>query len=279
MSHTQDSLQIALPGSIAGQSATYSARIVQNLVADLNAEHHFFPVPAADFGFNWGGQQERWVQGDGGYYFILPNGDFSIWQGGFNNSQLLGTLDASYYENPTLITTAEQLPIQLSISADNVLTIDPATTFVGHFDVELTTVASGVASAQTFRVDVTNEAPSISPLGDITLPAGSTQLVELLASDVDHDALTITASVVGSPDSQLVDEFGLYGEQGDNDWGFNWGGQQERWLRGNGGVWFFILPDGSVNRWKSSFSDGEQVGTVSSDVYHNPQLRLRSASL
>ena len=274
MSHTQDSLQIALPDELGGQPVTYSARVVQNLVADLAAEHNLF-VSDPNFGFNWSGiHQERWIRGDGGYYFILPNGEFSQWQGGFDSSQLLGTLDVSYYDNPALITTAESLPVQFSISDDNVLTIDPATTFVGQFDVELTTIASGVASAQTFGVDVTNEAPTISPLGSISMSAGSTQLVDLLVSDLDNDDLTITASVAGSAGAQLVEQFGLYGEQGNNDWGFNWGGQQERWLRGDGGAWFFILPEGSVNRWQGSFDSSEQVGSVSIDVYNNPQLLL-----
>jgi hypothetical protein len=273
MSHTQDSLQIALPSELGGQPVTHSVRIVQNLAADLNADHNFFLVLDPNFAFNWGGQQERWIQGDGGYYFILPTGEFSLWQGGFDSSQLLGTLDVSYYDNPALITTAESLPVQLSIT-DNVLTIDPAMTFVGDFDVELTTTVSGVSSPQTFRVDVTNETPTISPLSDITMSAGSTQVVDLIVSDLDNDEVTITASMAGSADSQLVEEFGLYGEQGDNDWGFNWGGQQERWLRGDGDAWFFLLPDGSVNRWQGSFESSEQVGSVSTEVYNNPQLLL-----
>ena len=272
MSHAQDVLQISLPSEVGGQPATHSVNVIGNVAADLNADHNLY-VFLADFGFNWGGQQERWLRGDAGYYFILPNGEFSQWQGGFNSSLLLGTLDTIYYDDPALITNAEPSPVQIAI-ADNVLTIDPAADFVGDFDVELTTTVSGMASTQTFNVEVTNQAPTVSPLNDIAMSAASTQIVDLMIEDLDGDALTITASVLGSVASQLVDEFGLYGEAGNNDWGFNWGGQQERWVRGDGQAWFFLLPNGSVNRWQGSFANSEQVGVVSTNLYDNPQLLL-----
>ena len=273
MSHTASSLQITLQTEPGGQPASHSVRIVQNLVANLNAEHNLFVGPA-DFAFNWGGQQERWIQGDGGYYFILPNGEFSQWQGGFDSSQLLATLDVSYYDNPALITTAATIPVELTVSGST-LTIMPALIFVGEFDVELTTTVAGTTSSQTFHVEVTNQAPTLGSLSEVTMTAGSTQLVDLSFGDSDGDPLTVSARVDSSEASQLVDEFGLYGEAGQNDWGLNWSGtQQERWLRGEYDRWFFLLPDGSVNQWRGSFADSVQVGSVSTDMYENPQLLL-----
>ena len=273
MSHTAGSLQITLPSELGGQATTYSVRVVQDLAADLNAEHNLF-VSDPDFGFNWGGQQERWIQGDGGYYFILPTGEFSLWQGSFDNSQLLGTLDIAYYEDPELITLAEPMPVELSISNDT-LTISPAMTFVDQFDIELTATISGVASPQTFQVEVTNLAPTLGPLIDVAMTAGSTQLVTLSAADLDNDELSITARVATSEAFRLVDEFGLYGDAGNNDWGLNWSGQhEERWVRGDYEMWFFILPDGSVNQWRGSIEESVQVGSVSTAMYENPQLLL-----
>ena len=232
MSHTAGSLQIALPSELGGQPAAHSVRIVQNLVADLNEQHNLF-VSDPDFAFNWGGQQERWIQGDGGYYFILPNGEFRLWQGSFENSQLLGTLDAEYYADPELITLAEPIAVELEVTTSS-LTILPAMNFVGDFDVELTTTVAGADSSQTFNVAVTNQAPTISELNDLSMTAGSTQLLDLEIGDADDDQITVTARVAASEAFRLVDEFGLYGEAGNNDWGLNWSGQhQERWVRGN----------------------------------------------
>lgn len=273
MSHTAGSLQIALPSELGGQPATHSVRIAQNLVADLNEEHSLF-VFDPDFGFDWGGQQERWLQGDGGYYFILSNGEFRLWQGSFENSQLLGTLDAEYYDNPERITLAEPIAIQLEVSASS-LTISPAMNFVGDFDVELTTTVAGAVSSQTFNVAVTNQAPTIGALNDLSMMAGSTRLLELEVADADADQISVTARVAASESFRLVDEFGLYGEAGSNDWGLNWSGQhQERWVRGHYETWFFILPDGSVNHWQGSFENSLQVGSVSTEMYENPQRLL-----
>ncbi|MDA1014643.1 MAG: hypothetical protein O3A00_09360 [Planctomycetota bacterium] len=276
MSHADGALQITLPSEIGGQPATHSVSIVQDLATELNAAHNLY-VFREDFAFNWGGQQELWLRGDQGYYFILPSGDFSLWQGSFENSQLLGTLDISYYEDPARTTTREPIPVEASTS-DSLLTIDPAATFVGEFNVVLTTTVDGVASSQTFNVDVTNQAPTVSSLSDVTMSADDTQLIDLLASDLDNDELTITARVAASGATALVEEFGLYSDSSINNWGYNWGGQQEHWLRGNDQQWFFLLPDGSVNRWQGSFADSVQVGSISVDMYDNPQLLLDTAA-
>jgi hypothetical protein len=100
-------------------------------------------------------------------------------------------------------------------------------------------------------------------------------LVDLSFGDSDGDPLTVSVRVASSEASQLVDEFGLFGEAGDNDLGLNWSGtQQERWVRGDYDMWFFLLPDGSVNQWRGSFDDSVQVGSVSTAMYENPQLLL-----
>jgi hypothetical protein len=274
MSHTQDSLQIALPSELGGQPATYSARIVQNLVADLAAEHNLF-VSDPNFAFNWGGQQKRWIQGDGGYYFILPTGEFSLWQGGFDSSQLLGTLDVSYYDAPSLITTAEPLDVIVSV-AGNTLTIDPSSQFTGDFDVELTSTAGEISSTQSFSVSVTNAAPIISDIDDQSLMAGVGQLIiDLAASDMDGDLLNYQVTVAGSLASEIMAEHGLYEIDGEANYALNWGGQSEKWLQGNNG-WYFLLPDGSLNQWGGSFANSTQLAAFSTEVYDDPQLLLNA---
>lgn len=273
MSHSQDSIQIVLPSELGGQVATHSARIVENLAADLNAEHNFFPVTTADSAFNWGGQQERWVQGHEGYYFILPTGEFSQWQGSFDNSLLLGTLDTTYYDNPVLIVDAEPLAVVLSLSG-NVLTIDPAESFTGDFDIELTTTVGAISSEQSFNVNVTNSAPVISEIGDQSVLVGFEQLVvDLSAIDADGDSLTYEVTVSGALASEIMAEHSLYEIDGVTDYAINWGSQSEKWLQGNNG-WYFLLPDGSLNQWSGSFENSAQLASFSTDVYDDPQLLL-----
>ncbi|MBX6313378.1 MAG: hypothetical protein IRY99_10755 [Isosphaeraceae bacterium] len=54
---------------------------------------------------NWGGKNERWMQGDGGqWYFITPNGSFYRWNGsGSASGTLLAMLDPSDYADPSLL--------------------------------------------------------------------------------------------------------------------------------------------------------------------------------
>jgi predicted RND superfamily exporter protein len=44
----------------------------------------------------------------------------------------------------------------------------------------------------------------------------------------------------------IGDDLGLFTEANDH---FNWGGQQEKWLRGSGHQWYYITPDGNLYRW------------------------------
>ena len=49
----------------------------------LGAEHALFV--GKDYFFNWGGKNEKWLQdGDGGYYYVTPNGRLFRWDGGSN---------------------------------------------------------------------------------------------------------------------------------------------------------------------------------------------------
>jgi hypothetical protein len=273
MRHTEDSFQIVLPSHLGGQIASHSARIVQNLAADLNAEHHFFAVATADSAFNWGGQQERWLQGDEGYYVILPTGDFSLWQGGFDSSLLLGTLDTVYYDDPELIIQAEPLDVSITVSADS-LTIDPSSQFVGEFEVELTTNVGGTASVQTFGVNVTNSAPMIGDIDNQSSLVGSEQFViDLTASDADGDSLFYEVRVAGSLAGEIMTEHDLREADVMTDYALNWGGQNEKWLQGNNG-WYFILPDGTLNDWIGSFENSVSIATFSTEVYDDPQILL-----
>lgn len=57
--------------------------------------------------FNWGGRQEKWVTGDGRWYFITPNGQFYRWDGRAGaNGTLLTSLSVDFYNDLTLLTNS-----------------------------------------------------------------------------------------------------------------------------------------------------------------------------
>src|SRR5262249_14228135 len=86
--------------------------------------------------FNWGGRPEKWLQGGGGaWYFLLPSGAFSRWDGGAQASgTLLATVDPSYWSDPQDLWDA---PISWGVAGD-VLTLAPAAGSVGSFWVTAT---------------------------------------------------------------------------------------------------------------------------------------------
>lgn len=57
---------------------------------------------------NWGGRNEKWLQGTGGtWYFILANGELYRWDGSAQaTGTLVGRLDPSYYLNVSKLTEA-----------------------------------------------------------------------------------------------------------------------------------------------------------------------------
>ncbi len=62
--------------------------------------------PPSNF-FNWGGRQEKWVLGDGHWFFITPDGKFSRWNGAAGaNGTVVTTLATSYYDDTTTLASA-----------------------------------------------------------------------------------------------------------------------------------------------------------------------------
>ena len=51
-----------------------------------------------------------------------------------------------------------------------------------------------------------------------------------------------------------------------------WGGQSERWIRGDGDSWFYLLPTGAIHEWVGSFADSPlwpNLTRASTTTQHN----------
>jgi hypothetical protein len=104
---------------------------------------------------NWGGRNEKWIQGTGGvWYFITPDGGLYRWDGSDSASgSLVAQLSPADNADPTLLTDAPQYPATLAVSGAS-LTISPASGFTGTFYVTATVSDGKVAASRTFQVTV-----------------------------------------------------------------------------------------------------------------------------
>ena len=76
------------------------------------------------------------------------------------------------------------------------LTISPALSVVGAFTIQVGASNTTGSVSETFTVTVTNSAPVLGPLTNVTASHGQDTLVTLSATDADNDALTYTAKAL-----------------------------------------------------------------------------------
>jgi subtilisin family serine protease len=187
------------------------------------------------------------------------------------------TLQASDPNGDSLTYTAQVLtPNSAAASlAGTVLTITPRQGFLGSFSV-LATVSDGQASvSQTFQVSVTNSAPVLARIGDQTMSRSErSRAITLQASDADGDSLRYTAQVLSydplaKQAYDLDQRLGLYKP---GNYFQNLRGAREKWMQGNGGAWYCILPNGQLRAWAGKMSTSPVVATLSPAYYANPAL-------
>ncbi len=127
-----------------------------------------------------------------------------------------------------------------------------------------------------------NSAPVLQPISAQKLSPGSSVQITLNATDPNGDAITFSASVLGSSASlgyQLKQQLGLKyaGSYYMNAWG-----QNEKWMTSTNGNWYCILPNGELRVWAGSVSATLQpahlVATLSVTYFADPSLLWSAAS-
>jgi hypothetical protein len=124
-----------------------------------------------------------------------------------------------------------------------------------------------------------NSAPVLSPISNKTMASGGSVTVLLHATDINNDPVTFSARVLaGSSQAyQLKEQLGLtyLGDYHTNLYGLN-----EKWLGGNGGKWYCILPNGELRRWAGTLNDtltpANLVATLDA-TYHADPSKLWNA--
>ncbi len=216
MPHTQDTMTIVLAATDAdGDRLTYTAEAVNSdPLAELAYEldQQLGLVYEATPYENYFGRGEKYlVAGDGTWYFILQSGALYRFSGGIDSSTLVGTLDATYHAEASLLYNAQPPSPSGNDNATlslvgNVLTIDPVDGFIGQFEVHVT-VSDGLDTVgETFQVSVVNSVAVLEPIGSRTMSHSEDSIsVSLAATDADGDQLTYAAQLWEATPSATAD--------------------------------------------------------------------------
>jgi hypothetical protein len=157
----------------------------------------------------------------------------------------------------------------------NVLMISPKSGFLGDIQVEVS-ASDGLSTArQSFLVSVTNDPPVLAAVADQRIASQQDAIaVSLSATDTDGDPLVYSAQVLSiDPVAQRAYEL-------DRQLGLRFGGSYrtnlrrcgEKYMAGNGGRTYFILPNGELHLFKSTIRRSPLVATLSRAYYDNPAL-------
>lgn len=122
ITNADGSLTVALLASDAdGDDLICTAEVIQPDVWQLDEAPQ--SQASDNFHTNWGGQNERWLRREEGWYFILEDRGFYRWPGNFKDSVQLAEVSASDYADPNRIADAQPLAVTTSMTG-NSLTIE-----------------------------------------------------------------------------------------------------------------------------------------------------------
>jgi hypothetical protein len=262
-------------------------------------------APASQpFYFNTRFQNEKYLlDSSNNWYYILPTGGVYRFLSGTTNTisgTLLGTLDATYWADPTSLLTATPVDMASTFltTSGNGTTNGQLnfTSAIQSFEGTLHMVASvsdGILSTTTPRSFdvVVNGAPT---LATITAPApfahtSTPPTIALNGNDPDGagDIANLQYSAKVYVDnaayraSQLTQTYGLAAPSGaptNNPFYQNTRGQNEKYLLGTGNVWYYVLQDGSfyqyVQNSANDLSSGILLATLDSTYYKSPNTIL-----
>ena len=249
-----------------GAPLNYTVELIDAVAVELDQQHNLYT--GGDYYTNWGGRDEKWLQGNNGWYFVLPNGGLWQWNGDFDDSTQVAELTPRYYEDPALLHDAQ--PRGSASADDATLIVTPVEGFVGILELRLTT-SNGTASAtELLTVSVVNSAPTLEAIDDQLVSRGQRRtLVPVVAADADGDTVLLTASVVQPRTYQLDQEFEFSTPA---DYYTNWGGRQEQWIRDAQDAWHYLLPTGELFRWEGTFESSTRIASLESSHYDDPSL-------
>jgi hypothetical protein len=206
------------PGVYVNPSLLLNAKAAPGLYSELaQAEQQFdLQTPSGGYFNGLRGNAAKWLyspvpnnSGQNYYTLVLSaNGSQALlyaWDGGANSipvgAQPVATFDASVYADPTLLTNARAPAAATGVTAsvtNGTLSINAPASFVGTFQVTVTTTDGSLTTTETFQIASTDTAPVPNAIPNQTASrSGSPLHVTLGSTDAQSDPVTYTATAVG----------------------------------------------------------------------------------
>lgn len=155
---TDEVLSIDLPTvDVDGETIVYEIEVIENIAADARDAYAIYAPESLvndDYGFNYLGQQERWVQSASGWMFITTAGTLHQWTGSYATSPEVARLDTRYHADPSLLVNAEHVDASVIIAGGQ-LQLSIADGYVGELHLRLTATDGIESVEQSFAIDVT----------------------------------------------------------------------------------------------------------------------------
>ncbi|MEX0819246.1 MAG: S8 family serine peptidase [Pirellulaceae bacterium] len=194
---------------------------------------------------NWAGHGEKWFRSNTlGWVFITPDGSLYDWNGNRATalkSPKIAQLDASFYQDPTLLTdppadSGSSSGGQSGSSGDKSTDSEQGSSDAG----------GGTSSGGTKSKDDSNKD----------------------ANDSDSKTESALATRARELDSR-------YGFTTDGQYHENWAGHGEKWFRSVTLGWVFITPDGSLYDWNgnhASAMNSPKIARLDASFHQDPTL-------
>lgn len=168
---------LTVSGDVETEALIFTASIVSTIEQQLDAQYDL--VESDDYHTNCLGNNERWIRsGNGGWFYVMPSGEFYQWQGSFAKSNLLASFDSTHYDDPDLIAEPEMIDASVHMEGD-VLVITPDADYTGSFQVEIGATDGTHTAGQTVLVAVAEAIPEETDTPDDT-PTASEPLPVLM---------------------------------------------------------------------------------------------------
>lgn len=200
-------LAISLVASdVDGDPVKFTARLVYLPAQAYALDGQYQFNSSGNYYTNSTGGSEKWIYSNAraAWYVILPSGDLRRWAGTLTQtldpSNLVSTLDASYYADPTKLWKAPVASAPASVDVTGTtLTLRAASNWVGTYQVEVSATDGRYVVKRTFNVNQTNaNTPPVltAPVNQTISHSKRSLSLSLTATDADKDVLTYSAQVL-----------------------------------------------------------------------------------
>lgn len=233
---------------------------------------------------NWKGWNEKWIQGrDFDWFFVTQHGGVYEWNPAaksLGENIYITHVDKDVYRDPSILHDASERLYDAggwknpATRAEN---LDRDYWLTEHHD---GTFDDWMERDEKWMVDRDGDWYYVTPDGDFyswSNADGSNWIARIQGFEMDEFDDLLNSY---QPSAYAVDEyFGFEHREGDN-YSYNWGGLEEKWLQAADQSWFYITPDGNVYKWlDNTMENNRLIATLNVRYYDDPELLASAADL